>query len=261
MKRLIPLVFALGCASDAGDLFPEPGGDAGPTAFVEGLEIGTAHQPIFLPDYYGREVGVEGGNNHPSCHFPWADSSCKAPDNKLLQVGFDANSCSTWYQTRFVNAFEAMRSFVAGLNDDEWVLSGPVTATNYVMKCMAGAGGGELGAFAGSTNPSDNDVHVVPGYGQLYQYRKGNMFIRPSNIEAYSDWATRAEAERIRFVENSIKHELGHLLGLGHVAGCGPLLMNSCPDSTWWSGTKAVTSADRTRMKCYNEDSGTTDDC
>jgi hypothetical protein len=203
-------------------------------------ELGQVQQPIFMPTNYGNE-----GVGEP-CVAPWANSMCFVPDNKHIQVQFQAGTCSAWWQTRMVSAFAFMEAYVDGLGDD-WNMTSPGNG-NYQVKCGSTTG---FGTF--DENNVDIDSHPTPN-GQLIQYRKGLIIIDTTDIEGSSTFSGSIESARQKIAHNAIIHEFGHLIAVGHT-----------PTGVMKNGLQTTaqtfTTAQSNMLKCYNEDSGTDDDC
>lgn len=282
MKNAILTILAaffFGCGAPSEDLFseatdagsivdeeiiacgPHPDGDHHEEPAAEPIsELGTAEQAIFVPATYGWEAGPdENGMLAPRCSGAWTGHKCKMPDNKDVRVGFNAGTCSTWWQARVVEVYTEYQTLLAGWNN-EWSLDGP--SDNYKISCATGAGTA-FAAFGASTNSADNDVHPV-GPDEIWQYRKGNMYLYTNTIQNHATWASATETQRQRFARNTIRHEFGHLFGLGHLAGspCNNLMCEyQTTFSSLYTENKFLVTSDQDRMRCYNEDSGTTDDC
>lgn len=219
----------------------------------EGLYIGTLEQGIFVPVGYGAESGTQNGVSSPPCDdTDWAGGQCSIPDSKFQIYKFFASSCSSWWQARFVGAENYVKPFVNGLGDDWAYYGGDINGVyTHGMYCNTSSG---LGAF---TPGPDFENHATP-LGTLRQYKNGTIRIDTADIEAQAGWSSKTEAERIRFAENVIRHEMGHSLGFGHF---GSGLMQDGTNATWYSNSKTFTIADRTVLRCYNEDSGSSPDC
>ena len=217
-------------------------------------ELGTLGQPIFMPLLYGSENGTEGGIKSPECSPPWAGAICTVPDSKHIKIGFQAGTCSSWYQARVFSGHATWQLWINNLGDD-W---GTSTGSNYQIKC------GTIGTLPDGSKPfatfenNDSDVDTHPTeHGTLMQFRKGTIVIDPSNIETWAGWGSLSEASKQRVVDNAVKHELGHLVGFGHNTGNNLMGYGANFSSTVYSYNSSMTS----RAQCYNEDSGTSDDC
>lgn len=220
---------------------------------VEGdyIPIGSTGQEIFMPTGYG----AENGSGTPQCSPPWGGGICRVPDSKTLLYKLFASTCSSWWQARVVGAEAYVQPFLDGLGDD-WNYSGEVAGLyNIDIRCTASSGLADFNNLQAST-----DNHATE-FGTLQQWVYGSIRIDTAEIEAQPGWASKTEAQRIRFAENIIRHEYGHSFGFGH-GGTG--LMR---DGSQWTEAQAYGSTmtfgttERNMLLCYNEDSGSTDDC
>jgi len=240
IKAVIAFALAVACAGT--DDF-EPDGD---------VLIGNLGQEIFVPTNYGTAKGSS-SESAPPCTPPWPGSICTVPDNKHIKIGFQAGTCSSWYQARVVSGHATWQFWINNLGDD-W---GTSTGNNYQIKCgTIGVINGKRPLATFALNDQDVDTHPTE-HGTLMQYRKGTITIDPANIEAMAGWGSLSEASKQRVVDNAVKHELGHLVGFPHESGNSLMGTSANYSSTAYSYNSSMTS----RAQCYNEDSGTSDDC
>lgn len=204
--------------------------------------IGALAQPIFMPDFYGSS-----GLGGLKCGNPFQNWECKVPDNKHIKMRFQASTCSPWLGARVVEAWNDLAYDIQWMGG-EWQLS---VGDNYLIRCDSGVGA--LGGFF----PRDYDIHNT-SRGTLKQYRKGDILISPLELE---DCGSHTLEECARRARNTVRHEFGHLIGLGHFEGCGPELMRQCPDGSVWYDEHIATNEELWGAICYNEDSGPNDDC
>ena len=236
MKKLISLLsFTLACGATAEE-------------FVDVEDIGTLEQPIYMPNSYGHTVTGAGYGQGAACpNTTWPGYGCWVPDNKYMVVQFLASTCDSWWQARFVEAWNYYDATFASWNN-EWNLVPPEGGiVKYKMRCTTS------GNHRFQQNTSDVDTHDS-SRGTLRQYRKGDIYINTNLLQGGS------ELQRQRSARNSIMHEMGHMFGLGHPETCnyGNSLM--CGQN-YTSAAHYPSAAELQMIKCYNEDSTTNSDC
>src|SRR5690606_14220106 len=134
MRRIIstvPAALAIAC-SGASDV-----------EYVEGIEIGTAHQAIFMPLKYGIEGGTDGvkePDDGMECTNDdgWEDSRCVVPDSKTIRFKFYASTCSN------TSASPWQAAVVEAYLDWEWELENQgwnvVEGDDYQLRCSGSSG-------------------------------------------------------------------------------------------------------------------------
>lgn len=240
------------------------GGPAEEWVAGELVPIGTTQQAIFLPDTYGTENGTENGTKNPECSLPWTNGLCSAPDNKNIIYKFYASTCTNWWQARFVEAVAGVEFVVDNLGDD-WQMQGPFSTPgggeiwNYRLECADIPGTAE-GEFVPQLN-SNTDNHSTPN-GTFIQYRQGTVSVDAAAIQGRAEWSSKTDAQRQNYARYVITHELLHLLGFGHVpGGSGVMGTSNTLNFRYGDSSDIVPSSYSDRLRCYNEDSGTGDDC
>lgn len=255
MQRLFMFLSVVGLAACGA---PEREG------YLGGEEVGTLGQPIFMPYKYGIE-GVTNWENDPdyglqcegTVHQDFADDWCSVPDSKTIRFKFYASTC------RDTPSNESWRGAVVDAYYD-WKYEieaqgwSVIDGTNYQLRCDDGPGNGRLGRF----RPGPSWDQHGTSWGTLGQYKDGKITMYSADTDSwvggvYPGSAAARQVARI----NLIKHELYHLVGFGHsVHGFGPDLMSEQPNGTW-NSYKDLGNARRSMLDCYNETSGTSDDC
>jgi hypothetical protein len=240
IRKILVLALLVGCGGvDNGDLFPEePEGDAGigqaeeepGLMFVERPQdfaapdgdIGVSEEALTRPGLYGAESTGTGGGDPGGggyfCSVPWNWSLCFVKQSKSIRLKFFASTCSSWWQTRVVEAQNALNAAYNGIG---WYWAGPSFDGSYEIsvKCAAG-NDGALGGVLITGGYTDTTV----ADGTIRKWNKGNMEISPANVEAQSGWASYSEAQKQRYARNLIKHEFGHTAGLGHNTSASALM-------------------------------------
>ncbi len=219
---------------------------------VEGDDIiGTLGQPIFMPTNYGSENSTAS----PQCSPPWSGGICLVPDSKQFLYKLFASSCSSWWQARVVGAEAYFKPLINGLGDD-WVYSGEISGHYSIDLRCEPTGPTSLADFRSSS--SGVDTHPTE-FGTLWQWKTGSVRYDTADIEDEATWANKTDAQRIRYAENIIKHEYGHSVGLGH-GGTG-IMRTTWTEAEAYGGFMTFGLTEINMLKCYNEDSGTSDDC
>lgn len=239
MKNPI-LFFALlsACSSDVGDLFPEH--DAGPDGGAADEAVCLHGAPCELPPATpgsSREIGqtafaitrtgsygieYDCGGDGPDCDeaglisqtsarciYPLQQAFCQGTKTKTRRIGFNAGSCSSWWQARFVEVNNDLNGRHAS---GGW--SWPAGGQDGNIRCgvvpfVPDALGGTVwdGSFT--------DVSL--GGGQtMREWSKTNTWINTAQIEAQPGWAAATDVQKKNFARNVIKHEVYHAWGNGH---------------------------------------------
>lgn len=238
MKRAIILLLVLISCGPAQTTRTKVGGEV----------LGTTAQPIFMPTTYGAEMG----GHQLECSPPWDGNGCAVPDSKAIRIEFVDNTCDPWFQERYMEIIDEMAGLLWGLGDDWGLFWG---TGKYRLDCGDTTG---FGSFSFKTG--DTDKHSTP-YGTLYQHKKGTLRIDTAAIVGHPRWAAATDAQRQFFTRNVTRQEYLHLLGHGHHKHePGPDVMDG-PDDSWWEEDKLPSQSMIDEMRCYNEDSGSSDDC
>ncbi len=252
MKRIINatllcLLAACAGADDEGVVVP---------GFEEGL--GQLEQPVFRPFKYGIE-GVNDAQHHPDfglmCEGTLpaevADNWCSVPDSKTLKFNWSPSTCNAEWQGIL---FQAITDWQTDIGSVGWTISG---TGDFNLSCGALSGSTTLGKF--TSGPSWDQIGT--SYGTLGQYRNGNIKIDTADSDAFCSFAvTEPSNDNCKY--NLARHELFHLVGLGHNNnGTGPDLMSQRPDGTWVT-KKSIGSTRLDMLDCYNPaNGGLFDDC
>jgi hypothetical protein len=219
--------------------------------------IGTHGQAIFMPFEYGMEGGTDGvseTNDGMKCTAAggWEDSRCSVPDSKTIRFKFYASTCNSTWQGAAVDAYNDWKF---ELESQGWSV---IDGTNYQLRCSGSSGGGALGRFQPGPSWDHHDVSL----GTLSQFKDGKYTMYSTDADAWlqSVFPGSAPHRQIGRI-NLIKHELYHSAGFGHSKkGFGPDLMAEAPDGTWYD-YKDLGDTRRSMLDCYNQNSGTGDDC
>lgn len=186
-------------------------------------ELGTLQQALTWPDGYGWRQSTgdrcySSSGNH---------SGCVRQGTKRIRYGFQAGTCHTWWQTRFVEAHNDFLSLMTGLG---WDVSGPSNGTDVEMSCNDGIPGG--GNFTPSNSVTQPDGSVT--------FTDGNLYISVLHITDDTSWFGKSDVQRQRCARNFILHELMHTVGLGHGGPTGHLMRGFSPSglSSWYSNLK-----------------------
>lgn len=263
MNRTLPLfVLALACSSAPADNYegPDAGAQTGGAGELDRDDLGTAEQAVVLPFKYG----MEGAGNTETCDSTWQGSACWVPNSKVFYVGFNASTCSAWWQARFVEIWNEALADVDYVNSLEhedaalWYM-GPVPAgtpvgLKYQWQCSS-----ELGIGAESFKPVTTNTDDIswPPQGTLRQYKGGVLKAYVAEVEATSAWQNASEAARQRYARNIIRHGVRHMFGAGHVPGTEPgyeLMGTNHPN--FFNAEYWPTFDEYYRQACYNASNG-----
>jgi hypothetical protein len=213
-------------------------------------KFGAKAQSISMPAGYGRERG-----SGEVCDSNWSGGVCYVPDNKEMVMNFRAGSCNDWWKARFVEVWYELEPLVNSI-DDEWAMIGGQNGnSDFYWWCGTR---GPAGLFGQVTMHSRMDLHNVTGRGTLAQYRHGQLHVYTDAVEAQPKWTAVSEDRRQRWARNLIRRLVAEQYGHG-IGGGAPLMNGRATD--WFAHSHAWTDGMVETMACYNEDSGTSDDC
>jgi hypothetical protein len=214
MIKNISIALGLACSLACG---ASPEGEQ-PTGEV----IGTLEQAVYLPSLYGTEA--TGGKT--TCDSSWSGNECWVPNSKTFYVAFQAGTCSSWWQARFVDAWYEMLAEVDYLNSmihedaTPWymgpvpeIFGEPAVAPGLIFNWRCQATDGQASFQPNSSNADSIDAG---GGKTLKQYKGGTVRVDTPQIEADILWAASDDARRRRFARDIIRHELWHMFGHGH---------------------------------------------
>lgn len=243
---LVALVFVACAGAD----FEEVGGAE---------EIGTLEQPIFMPNSYGHQDGFM------QCGNPF-QGTCMVPDTRSFVISVHQFTCSTQqFKDQILDAanYAAARAWENGWNVSVQNLPNNATgSSHWIIKCANNGPAGTLG----QTSISESigflwDCHDTER-GDLCQFKRATSIVYENIITGTSAWASGTTTQRNNMIENVGRHELGHMLGFGHTsASCGTDLMATCPSGTSYYTLRPFTATQLSMLDCYNETSGTGDNC
>lgn len=227
-------------------------GSSHETRAVAMVNLGTAHQPIYMPAGYGRE------RDGSRCIPPWDGGFCKVPDwgDKELKIRFVTNDCDAFTRDRIIDSLFYMQAEAAAVG---WTINIVTSGQNGTIRCSTASGA------PGSTSTSSHDNHSTQ-HGTLIQYKGFEITIRPRGLYECGGggpWLNATEEERGFITMNVCGHELAHVLGLGH-ADAGTLMATTfgCTSSApQWESVMEWTDAESDMLRCYNPNSGTGDAC
>lgn len=253
MKRLLGLLaaFALACGSvDNGDLFePYEEGDAG-------VELGQTAQALTRSGAFGIETDCGGDcegddplefRNGAKCIVPWDTGYCNVPKKKSIRMGFQASTCSSWWQARFVAVNTTINADHAG-SGWQWAAPAFDGTTDAQIKCGVVPDGS--GATGGQWPSAPwNDVSAFPN-GTIRQWNKSNIVIDTVVIQGLADWASKTDAQRRRMAENIIRHEIYHMFGHGH-SSVDNRLMSPNVSVGMYNSKYSLTSVELADMNAY----------
>lgn len=251
MKRIIGIAAWAACAfacASAGD-FDDP----------EASELGSLEQPVFMPNNYGHQDGFM------QCGNPF-NGTCMVPDTRSFVISVHQFTCSTQqFKDQILDAanYAAARAWENGWNVSVQNLPNNATgSSHWIIKCANNGPAGTLGqtsitesvGFIWDCHDSDR--------GELCQFKRATSIVYENIITASAAWAAGTTTQRNNIIENVGRHELGHLLGFGHTSsGCGTDLMATCPSGNSGHTLRPYTAAQLSMLDCYNETSGTGDNC
>lgn len=232
LRKLLALA-ALCCACSGNpDLFSEvsdAGADAAPP---EDLELGQVAQALTWPAGYGSRL-----NDHQRCYTVPA-AGCSRAKFKTYRHRFFASTCTSWYQTRVLNAYN---KFVAAVTPLGWTILPPTSggASDIQTRCdTTVTSGSQLGRF-------NIGIQTCSGSPQLCAFETGAAYLHPNRLESHADWAGATAAEREIAVENVMLHEYLHSAGLGHASGSG--IMNT----GFYKTPRTIDAADTTMLGTF----------
>lgn len=235
MKRVLMLVglALVGCGSDC--MVP----------------LGTSEQAVWVAGGYGaRQDGLR-------CDALNSGEWCSAPRNTTpIRFKFYASTCSPWWQTRVVEVWNELAPKLANAG---WDIQGPTSggSFNYAIKCGPIATGA-YGQFAPEVkgNMDCDDFYN----GEFCRHDKGTVWFNTAKIET-GPFTAQSETNKQRWGRNEIRHEMGHVFGLGHVLETNTLMNESLP---WQFRTSDLdfTAEEWWMIDCYNaSDSGISPKC
>jgi hypothetical protein len=234
------------------------------SSFPDGDELGTAHQPIFLPFGYGSE------QNATQCDGSWSGGVCYVPDKRRLRVNLRISTCNSTFDVYLAEAYVKWRNFLQATG---WTLAvsydgfpGLGDAIPVEFKCVGGTGHSALASTLTPVGALDVDCHdAAPG--DVCQYKSAKIEIYHNMIGAVPAWNPASDAKRSNFARNIIQHEGFHAAGLGHNSATpGSQLMatggaqSQDPASNYWNLFLSPNNAERDQLACYNPNSGTQPD-
>jgi hypothetical protein len=259
MNRIImtPIaLFALACGGRDEDAEP-------------GEILGTAEQAVYHPAGYGTEGGTDANGSKTACDGNWSANECWVPNSKTFYTKFQAGTCSSWWQARFVDMWYEQLAEIDYINvavdvASKWyvgpvpeIFGEPAIAPGLIFNWRCQATGGIASFQPNSSNSDDIDAG---GNDELRQYKGGTLRVDTAEIEADVLWAASDDARRRRFARNVLRHEVWHQMGHGHEYASGPgHLMGTCD---YWNEECWPTTTMYDRQKCYNpSNGGLFDDC
>lgn len=228
----------------------------------EPLQLGQNEQEIFMPSEYGQEA------NGDRCIPPWNGGICIVPDQKSIKWRFPTgHNCSPWSVTQTRSAMTQLSTF---WGSDFTITETAAPNNNAVITCNT--------TETVAQNPRLETTQFFGGeshsteHGQLKQYGtlqivlyEGKIFDMPT----FDCIGAACETRRRNFWGNVVRHSAGgHAMGLGHDAADnqGSHLMDksfSGTDSTKavYLGALGYSTSQLNGIDCYNQNSGTGDDC
>jgi hypothetical protein len=231
-----------------------------PVETPPGETIGTAKQAVYLPSGYGTEGGTDSNGNKTTCDGDWANNECWVPNSKVFYTAFQAGTCSSWWQARFVDLWYELIAEVDYINSylhedaTEWYLGPvpelwgePLVAPGLIFNWRCQATDGIASFQPNSSNSDDIDAQ---GNDELRQYKGGTLRLDVADIESDVLWAASDDARRRRFARNVLRHEAWHQFGHGHEENG---LMGGCD---YWNEECWPTVTMYNRQACYNPSNG-----
>lgn len=184
---------------------------------------------------YGSEPSTATEDN-PRCVAPWNANICTIPFSKTLKikVANTCTGCAQFIKDTYLGAAQAF-SVMAAANGFNVSF---VTSGQNVTLQDGDAGGVNL-AKTTSTSRDSDDIAISGqgiggGPGKFKRYITSVVVIDFAQIAAnVPGWSKLTQAQQTRFMHNAVKHELGHVMGLGH---------NPTPSQLMTSGTVTLPS-------------------
>jgi hypothetical protein len=221
-------------------------------------DLGTLRQPIYMPSGYGSEEG-----DQTRCDSSWSGGGCMIPDNR--SPGFAIQS-SCLQGTLFHDQAYLALGYVMGVVNSSplsWAMDRYHSGSaDWHINCV---GSGSLANTSCSILPAP-DCHDTPR-GELCQCKGGNIDINVNAVQNSPGWVNGTTAQRGRFINNIVRHEVGHAIGLGHVPSSAGKLMSvgypsePVPGVDPWDNLYTFDSTEVNALDCYRETSGTTPRC
>jgi hypothetical protein len=192
-------------------------------------DIGELEQGLTIPNGYGTKTSVS-----QRC---WDGVDCLHPGTKEYSYNFQASTCSSWYQGRFVAADIRFGTQVPWFTKK----SG---GTKNTWRCASGNGSaqgctGSLGCAVVTFNQHEVITDV-------------DVYIFPDVVSAQSGWSSKTQAQKDRFVDNAILHEIYHSVALGHSdATLDSVLMYASAPSAYYSSLLQPQWTERAWLRDY----------
>lgn len=239
----------------------------------DGVDIGSAQQPLFMPLRYGMEDDLT------ECSPPWAGGKCHVPDRRTqINIVTDASACvnssegSTFWAKAFLESANKARDSLNALGGWQvFVNAQPLDVFLLKIHCSTGTSGTKAGVTVIDT--SFDDCHDTE-FGDVCQFGFGNhAYIYRKYLEGLPAWAAATATQRRNVARNVTYHEIMHSFGLGHPPGQDQpgqeRLMSSgfnvdpsiVSISKVFNTIQQVSAEQKGSLDCYNESSSTTDRC
>jgi len=260
------------------DVSPADAGEVGlfempnPTFILDGVEVeplpppadgelGSLEQPIFMPDGYGSEEG-----DQSRCDTSWSGGKCVIPDNRSPNFGID--QCGTETSLFHRNIWTALGYTFGVVNSSplDWAMTrSHSNGGDYIVRCVGDTTGAPMST---SFNGVTADCHDTDR-GTLCQAKSGTITVRMGVFLQNPAFANATAAEQDRIIQNMLRHEAGHVNGLGHKKGASydQLMAAVYPNAPGaagtdpWANMLTHDSAEIHMLDCYRETSGTTSRC